>query len=82
MTKRELMDMLENIAADYIIDAKQSLERNFGMNDMSFMECKNLSQAQIDGVIVDFINAVGLYQGLDEGLYVNYLYERDKVIKK
>jgi len=75
MTKRELMDMLENIAKDYVKTAKISLERNSHMHQATIFDILYLKQNQIDAIIADFINVVGTFQGLDEGFYVKNLYE-------
>lgn len=73
MTKREYMDMIERGAVQYVKDAKESVLRNTHMNELDGTE--NIPQKVIDAILVDFINALGLYQGLDEGYYVKDLYD-------
>ena len=84
MTKKELLDMLTNIAIEYRKDSFDSVfNRNTHMNNLGSMsEVINCIDAQdiIDAVVVDFINYVGSYQGLDWGLYTKDLI-KDKNIK-
>ena len=78
MTKGMLMEMLVDIATDYVKTAKTGLKRNGHMNEMDKEELNNLTQNQIDAVVVDFINVVGTFQGMDLGLYTHYLYDKEE----
>lgn len=77
MTKGELLKMLENCAKDYRKKCVDSIIRNKHMNDLS-MDEETPSQEMIDAILVDFINYVGLFQGLDYGLYTHYLKEDEE----
>jgi len=76
MTKRQLMDMLEEVAEAYVKKAKDSLNQNSHMHELTIGEYEALTQNQIDAIVVDFINTVGVFQGLDEGFYTHYLIEK------
>lgn len=65
MTRGELCRMLEEVAKQYRKDANASLKRNRHMHQY---RGARLSQVCIDAILVDFINAVGCFQGLDLGL--------------
>lgn len=69
MTKRELMDMLENIATE----VRTNLSKNMLINSDATGAKALLSQDIVDAVLVQFFNEVGLYQGLDEGFSLKYL---------
>jgi hypothetical protein len=73
MTKKEFMDIIEQDAKEYYKDAKDSIIRNKGMNNLKGDEIidKNI----VEATIVDFINFLGYKQGLDYGMYVKHLYE-------
>ena len=73
MTRRDYMNYLERVAVEYVKDAKVSIVRNKHMNKLTGKE--RVSQKIIDAVIVDFINVIGAWQGLDEGYYVKDLYK-------
>jgi hypothetical protein len=71
MTKLELLNMLERGAKEYRLDANVSLNRSIHMNDLKPMV--NIPQKFIDALLVDFINFVGRYQGVDYALYTSDL---------
>jgi hypothetical protein len=73
MTKKEFMNIIEQDAKEYYKDAKDSIIRNKGMNNLKGDEIidKNI----VEATIVDFINFLGYKQGLDYGMYVKHLYE-------
>jgi hypothetical protein len=77
MTKIELMNIIEKIAKDYYQDAPESILRNKHMNNLKGNE--KIDKNIIDAVIVDFINFIGSWQGLDYGMYVKDLYEKSKI---
>jgi hypothetical protein len=74
MTKREFMKILEMTAAEYVRVAKESIFKNKHMNDLRPEDKYMVNQRIIEAVIADYINYIGTFQGLDEGLYTHYLY--------
>lgn len=71
MTKKELLDYLENQACEYRLIAKNSIKRNKHMNNIEKNDM--IEQKVVDAILVDFINYIALYQGVDLGLYTKYL---------
>jgi len=71
MTRGELCEMLINIANEYRYQGVlQSIKRNSHMNDYDGEKIKDTT---IDAILVDFINKVGTWQGLDLCLYTRDL---------
>lgn len=66
MNKIDLLNMLAKNAAEYSTGAVESIDRNYHMNDISTVE---LAPEQIDALLVDFINFIGVKQGIDYALY-------------
>lgn len=66
MTRGELCQMLEKVAISYRLDCKNSIVRSSHMNKYNGEE---IQQETIDAILVDFINKVALFQGIDLGLY-------------
>lgn len=84
MTKKELLDMLTNIAIEYRKESYDSVfNRNTHMNNLGSIAKVISIDAQdiIDAVVVDFINYVGSYQGLDWGLYTKDLVDGKKELR-
>ena len=73
MTKIELLHMLERDAREYRTDANNSLRRNSHMNREVMEDRNNISQKVIDAILVDYINFVGMKQGVDFALYTKDL---------
>lgn len=71
MTKGELVKMVERNAQDYRRFAIESLLNNNHMNNLKVGEV--ISQTHIDAILVDFVNYVARFQGLDLGFYVKDL---------
>lgn len=67
MTKGKLLDYLEKMAREYRKDASASVHRNNHMNDLDGSEI--IDQKVVDALLVDFVNYIGVYQGVDYGLY-------------
>lgn len=84
MTRGELLTLLTEEAKQYCIQAMASIERNRHANDLSKKELKKLkknqklTQRMIDALLVDFINVVGVGQGIDYALYTKDLKETPK----
>lgn len=87
MTRGELLNLLTEQAKRYRRQALASIERNRHMNDLSRKDIvrlkrdRQLTQRVIDALLVGFINAVGVGQCIDYGLYtkdVKTLYSRQK----
>ena len=84
MTRKELLNLLAEEAKKYRSEAVSSIERNRHMNDISrnnllhLKKNKQLTQRVIDAILVDFINAVGVGQCIDYGLYVKHLKSVDR----
>ena len=68
MTKIEMLEMLKSQAKTYVKDGVKSVKRNEHMNELGN---ETLSQNQLEAVIVDFINSIGVSQGVDYGLYTS-----------
>jgi len=67
MTRGELMEMLVKYLRQYRSDGViESVKRNSHMNDY---KGEKISQESIDAVLVDFVNFVGMQQGIDLALY-------------
>ena len=75
MTKKDLCDLLEKILKDYreegILD---SIRRNASMNDYDPEDTDSIILA----TLIDFINYVGEWQGIDLGLHKHYLTDDSK----
>jgi hypothetical protein len=71
MTKLELLKLIEARAKEYSAEARSSLVRNNHMNEIKKDE--EIDQRVIDAVLVDFINYIGVTQGVDYGLYTSDL---------
>ena len=69
------MSLLERNLRGYRLSANDSLRRNEPMNDYVLKGKKDIPQEIIDALLVDFVNYVGTWQGLDYGLYVQHLKE-------
>jgi len=70
--------MLERYINEYRLGANNSLRRNSHMNE-SVMESKeDVPQQVMDALLVDFVNYVGVQQGLDYGLYTKHLRKKIK----
>lgn len=67
MTKLQLLEYLERIAKEYRTECRDSLIRNSHMNDLKG-ECE-VDQKVVDAILVDFVNMIGVDQGVDYGLY-------------
>lgn len=70
MNGRELMSLTRQ-AQEYRADAQKSLERNRHMNEIE--QGEQVQQRIIDAVLTDFINYLGMKQGVDFGLYTEDL---------
>lgn len=76
MTKGELMNMLVGYAKEYAEDAPNSTLRNEHMNELKRDNYYVVpSRITTDAVIVDFVNFIGMRQGMDLGFYTKDLYD-------
>lgn len=74
MSKLELLDMLTNIAKEYRSDSLESVNRNKHMNECEGMlKISPNNREVVDAILVDFINYIGVRQGVDYALYVKDL---------
>lgn len=71
MNKKELLEMLISNAKEYSKNAMNSLVKNNHMNDIKIET--ELDNTVIDATVVDFINFVGIKQGIDLGFYTKDL---------
>ena len=71
MTKAELLKYLEKRAKDYRKNCVDSINRNSHMNETSGKF--NLDQNSIDAILTDFINYIGIHQGIDYAMYTEDL---------
>lgn len=67
MTKIELLELLKNHIVDYREKAVDHINRNRHMNALGGM-C-NLSQEEVDALLIDFLNFVGMKMGVDYAMY-------------
>lgn len=70
MTKIELLEMMTKNAKDYRSTAMESVARNSHMNDATGSA---IDQKDIDAILTDFINYVGVKQCVDFALYATDL---------
>ncbi len=66
MNRGELLKMLTEFAKDYAPKAKESIVKNRHMNQLG--ESVTVTQDEVDAILVDFINHVGMMQGIDFAL--------------
>ena len=69
-TKGDLLRYLDKCACEYAPKAIVSIQRNTHMND--YVD-QPISQEAVDAILVDFVNWVGVHQGLDYGMYTKDL---------
>lgn len=67
MTKIQLLEYLTRMAKEYRKDCQNSVNRNKHMNDLNGNF--ELNQNSIDALLTDFINMIGVNQGVDYALY-------------
>ena len=84
MTSGELMRMLTKIAEEQRENCIESIfVRNKHMNSLGDIDHmllrQDILQEIVDAVLVDFINKVGGFQGLDWGLYTKDLNQQKEV---
>lgn len=71
MTKIQLLEYLTRLAKEYRRDANDSINRNQHMNNLKGKA--QLDQDSIDALLTDFINIIGVDQGVDYGIYTRDL---------
>jgi hypothetical protein len=71
MTKIDLLQYLTKMAKEYRKDCVNSVNRNKHMNEL----CGNftLDQNSIDAILTDFVNKIGMHQGVDYAMYTEDL---------
>ena len=74
MNKIQLLDMLTRDAIVYRKNVPESLRRNCHMNEYND---EPIPQNVTDAILVDFINFIGMRQGVDYALYTKDLEEVD-----
>ena len=65
----DFMNVLVGLAKAYRSSAQASIARNSHMHDLPLGEEAVPDQAQIDAVLTNFLNHVGVSRGMDLGLY-------------
>lgn len=80
MTKIDFLNALTHYAKNYAPQAAESVIRNSHMNDLDKIKSKAPSQAQIDALLVDFINYIGACQCVDYGIYASDLRDAREVV--
>lgn len=73
MKKIDLLNLIEGNIRTYRLDANDSLRRNSHMNAEIMEGRENIPQEVVDALLVDFINYIGVWQGLDYGMYTRDL---------
>lgn len=71
MRTGELLQLLDNYAKEYHKGSLESLIRNRHMNNLT--ENEELDLRHIDAVLVDFINYIGVKNGVDYAMYTKDL---------
>ena len=71
MTKIDLLNYLQKMAKEYRTDCVNSVNRNNHMN--GFNGEFALDQNSIDTILTDFINKIGVHQGVDYAMYTEDL---------
>jgi len=71
MNKIEILTFISDHIKVYRKDAKASMFRNKHMNDLTGEE--DISQDVIDAILIDFVNFIGVNQGVDYGIYTSDL---------
>jgi hypothetical protein len=73
VNKIDLLNMLTKNAKEYRKHGTNLLIRNKHMNEITDLDV--IDQKVIDAILVDFINFVGYFQGVDYALYTKDLKE-------
>lgn len=84
-TKIELLNFIASCAGDYyktVIDRIKIDQHMNGITDADFKIDKSTLQRIAEAVIIDFINFVGMAQGVDYGMYTRHLPEELKKNQK
>ena len=74
-TKGDLLNYVTKMAIEYAPKCKDSVVRNSHMNEIDGYLMSEVDQDCIDAILVDFVNYIGMNQGLDWGLYTKDLEE-------
>jgi hypothetical protein len=69
VTKGEMLDVLSKYAHTYAQSARETLGRNSHMHRLSEPEINALSDEQVRAILNDYINYVGVRQGVDWAMY-------------
>jgi hypothetical protein len=69
-TKGDLLRYIDARACAYRATAIESITRNAHMNHF---RGHAISQEAVDAILVDFVNHIGIHQGLDYAMYVKDL---------
>ena len=73
MNRGELVLLISEYAKKYCSgDVLESISRNHHMNEYSG---ESVSKETIDAIIVDFVNFIGMQQGIDLAMYTEDLKE-------
>lgn len=67
MTTIQLLEYMAKMAKEYRKDCVNSINRNQHMNELGGKF--DLEQNAIDAILVDFINKIGIHQGVDYAMY-------------
>lgn len=67
MTTIEVLTRLTDLAKQYVQQGDESVLRNTHMNELTKHD--RICQPHIEAIIVDFINYVGVNNGVDYALY-------------
>jgi len=73
MRKIDLLQLIERNINEYRLEANASLRRNGHMNDYIMDGKEDIPQGVIDALLVDFLNYVRVFQGVDYGMYTKDL---------
>lgn len=80
MNKIDLLQMVSTNAAEYSLTANESIQRNGHMNIVD--DNIDIPQDKIEALLVDFVNFIGMKQGIDYAMYTSDLNKEQEKFKK
>ena len=79
MKKIDLLHLVEKNIGDYRLGTNDSLRRSCHMNNHVMEDREDIPQEVIDALLVDFLNYMGTWQGVNYGMYTRHLEEEPTV---
>jgi hypothetical protein len=72
----DVLNFLVSYAKKYVKEGKDSVKKNRHMNELE--KDDSVTQQQVEAVVVDFINYIGVKCGIDYALYTSDVQEGEK----